>query len=200
MYPRIYSKIDMIWKWRLYFSVLGHLLNSGTKIQKYGNNHSQWRQHIRWTKFHGEPNVTWQQRGCLIGHKISRDNKERVWLAACRLSCFFSRNKQVCGSASDGRWVRGSTCTAAKMPKRACPFPETFSSQYKIHVGQQELNNYGVFGNKYRQEIYGKCSLADVLALRLEVSFVCTHCVGAAQRQSNLVTEIRPQSWSISPF
>ncbi|XP_071355167.1 apoptosis regulatory protein Siva isoform X2 [Trachinotus anak] len=42
------------------------------------------------------------------------------------------------------------------MPKRACPFPETFSSQYKIHIGQQELNNYGVFGNKYRQEIYAK--------------------------------------------
>ncbi|KAF3701339.1 Apoptosis regulatory protein Siva CD27-binding protein [Channa argus] len=42
------------------------------------------------------------------------------------------------------------------MPKRACPFPETFSSQYKIHIGQQELNNYGVFGNKYRQEIYEK--------------------------------------------
>nr|XP_040054935.1 apoptosis regulatory protein Siva [Gasterosteus aculeatus aculeatus] len=42
------------------------------------------------------------------------------------------------------------------MPKRACPFPETFSSQYKIHVGEQELNNYGVFGNKYRQEIYAK--------------------------------------------
>ncbi|XP_042357410.1 apoptosis regulatory protein Siva [Plectropomus leopardus] len=42
------------------------------------------------------------------------------------------------------------------MPKRACPFPETFSSQYKIHVGQRELNNYGVFGNKYRQEIYEK--------------------------------------------
>ncbi|KAM3595401.1 uncharacterized protein V6R79_022938 [Siganus canaliculatus] len=42
------------------------------------------------------------------------------------------------------------------MPKRSCPFPETFSSQYKIHIGQQELNNYGVFGNKYRQEIYEK--------------------------------------------
>ncbi|KAF7665024.1 hypothetical protein LDENG_00158420 [Lucifuga dentata] len=42
------------------------------------------------------------------------------------------------------------------MPKRACPFSETFSSQYKIHVGQQELNRYGVFGNKYRQEIYEK--------------------------------------------
>ncbi|XP_035805465.1 apoptosis regulatory protein Siva isoform X2 [Amphiprion ocellaris] len=42
------------------------------------------------------------------------------------------------------------------MPKRTCPFPETFSSQYKIHIGQQELNNYGVFGNKYRQEIYEK--------------------------------------------
>ncbi|XP_017270977.1 apoptosis regulatory protein Siva [Kryptolebias marmoratus] len=42
------------------------------------------------------------------------------------------------------------------MPKRTCPFPETFSSQYKIHVGQRELNNYGLFGNKYRQEIYDK--------------------------------------------
>ncbi|XP_069008113.1 apoptosis regulatory protein Siva [Embiotoca jacksoni] len=42
------------------------------------------------------------------------------------------------------------------MPKRACPFPETFSSQYKIHVGQQQINNYGVFGHKYRQEIYEK--------------------------------------------
>uniref|UniRef100_A0A3Q3VM26 Uncharacterized protein n=1 Tax=Mola mola TaxID=94237 RepID=A0A3Q3VM26_MOLML len=42
------------------------------------------------------------------------------------------------------------------MPKRACPFPETFSSQYKIHIGQQELNNFSVFGNKYREEIYEK--------------------------------------------
>ncbi|XP_008279620.1 apoptosis regulatory protein Siva isoform X1 [Stegastes partitus] len=42
------------------------------------------------------------------------------------------------------------------MPKRACPFPETFSSQYKIHIGQQELSNYGVFGSKYRQEIHEK--------------------------------------------
>ncbi|XP_038585581.1 apoptosis regulatory protein Siva [Micropterus salmoides] len=42
------------------------------------------------------------------------------------------------------------------MPKRACPFQETFSSQYKIHIGQQELNNYGVYGNKYRQEIHEK--------------------------------------------
>ncbi|KAG7454917.1 hypothetical protein JOB18_030012 [Solea senegalensis] len=42
------------------------------------------------------------------------------------------------------------------MPKRTCPFPETFSSQYKIHIGQQELNNFSVFGNKYRQEIYDK--------------------------------------------
>ncbi|KAI9537632.1 hypothetical protein NQZ68_023877 [Dissostichus eleginoides] len=33
------------------------------------------------------------------------------------------------------------------MTKRACPFPETFSSQFKIHVGQRELNNYSVFGN-----------------------------------------------------
>ncbi|XP_028251747.1 apoptosis regulatory protein Siva [Parambassis ranga] len=42
------------------------------------------------------------------------------------------------------------------MPKRAYPFPEAFSSQYKIHIGQQEMNNYGVFGSKYRQEIYEK--------------------------------------------
>ncbi|RVE57098.1 hypothetical protein OJAV_G00212800 [Oryzias javanicus] len=42
------------------------------------------------------------------------------------------------------------------MPKRTCPFPEVFSSQYKIHVRQQELTNYGVFGGKYRQEIYEK--------------------------------------------
>ncbi|XP_057715752.1 apoptosis regulatory protein Siva [Corythoichthys intestinalis] len=42
------------------------------------------------------------------------------------------------------------------MPKRAYPFTETFSSQYKIHVGQHELNNSSVFGNKYRKEIYEK--------------------------------------------
>lgn len=42
------------------------------------------------------------------------------------------------------------------MPKRSCPFTETFSSQYKIHVSQRELSNQGVFGNKYRQEIYEK--------------------------------------------
>ncbi|KAM7375680.1 hypothetical protein PAMP_005469 [Pampus punctatissimus] len=42
------------------------------------------------------------------------------------------------------------------MTKRACPFSETFSSQYKIHVGQQELNHYSVFGNKYRQQIYDR--------------------------------------------
>ncbi|XP_029972201.1 apoptosis regulatory protein Siva [Salarias fasciatus] len=42
------------------------------------------------------------------------------------------------------------------MPKRAYPFPETFSSQYKIHIGQSELSKYGVFGNTYRQEIYAK--------------------------------------------
>ncbi|XP_072221370.1 apoptosis regulatory protein Siva [Leuresthes tenuis] len=42
------------------------------------------------------------------------------------------------------------------MPKRTYPFPESFSAQYKIHIGQKELNNHGVFGNKYRQEIYVK--------------------------------------------
>ncbi|MEQ2246926.1 hypothetical protein ILYODFUR_004140 [Ilyodon furcidens] len=42
------------------------------------------------------------------------------------------------------------------MTKRTCPFPEAFSTQYKIHIGQREINNYGVFGNKYRQEIYEK--------------------------------------------
>ncbi|XP_060919203.1 apoptosis regulatory protein Siva [Labrus mixtus] len=42
------------------------------------------------------------------------------------------------------------------MPKRACPFQQTFSSQYKIHIGQQELNNYGVCGDKYKREIHEK--------------------------------------------
>ncbi|XP_041703510.1 apoptosis regulatory protein Siva isoform X2 [Coregonus clupeaformis] len=42
------------------------------------------------------------------------------------------------------------------MTKRVYPFAESFSSQYKIHVGQKELNYHGVFGNKYRQEIYEK--------------------------------------------
>ncbi|XP_015245407.1 apoptosis regulatory protein Siva [Cyprinodon tularosa] len=40
------------------------------------------------------------------------------------------------------------------MPKRTYPFPESFSSQYKIHIGQREINNYSVFGNKYRQDVY----------------------------------------------
>ncbi|KAM8833590.1 apoptosis regulatory protein Siva [Synchiropus picturatus] len=42
------------------------------------------------------------------------------------------------------------------MPKRAYPFPETFSSQYKIHVGEQELHQSSVFGSRYRKEIYEK--------------------------------------------
>ncbi|XP_051725027.1 apoptosis regulatory protein Siva [Ctenopharyngodon idella] len=42
------------------------------------------------------------------------------------------------------------------MPKRSYPFSESFSSQYKVHVGQKEINNCGVFGLKYRQEIYEK--------------------------------------------
>uniref|UniRef100_A0A4W4HC54 Apoptosis regulatory protein Siva n=1 Tax=Electrophorus electricus TaxID=8005 RepID=A0A4W4HC54_ELEEL len=42
------------------------------------------------------------------------------------------------------------------MPKRSYPFNESFSSQYKIHIGQKELNLHGVFGNKYRQEVYEK--------------------------------------------
>ncbi|XP_052009467.1 apoptosis regulatory protein Siva-like isoform X2 [Xyrauchen texanus] len=42
------------------------------------------------------------------------------------------------------------------MPKRSYPFSETFSSQYKVHVGQKEMSNYGVFGLKYKQEIYEK--------------------------------------------
>uniref|UniRef100_A0A8C1UHZ5 Apoptosis regulatory protein Siva n=1 Tax=Cyprinus carpio TaxID=7962 RepID=A0A8C1UHZ5_CYPCA len=42
------------------------------------------------------------------------------------------------------------------MPKRSCPFSESFSSQYKVHVGQKEINNCGVLGLKYRQETYEK--------------------------------------------
>ncbi|XP_027029413.1 apoptosis regulatory protein Siva [Tachysurus fulvidraco] len=41
------------------------------------------------------------------------------------------------------------------MPKRSCPFADSFSTQYKVHVGQKELL-HGVFGNKYRQEVYEK--------------------------------------------
>lgn len=41
------------------------------------------------------------------------------------------------------------------MTKRSYPFAESFSSQYKIHIGQRELN-HGVFGNKYKQEMYEK--------------------------------------------
>lgn len=48
------------------------------------------------------------------------------------------------------------------MPKRSCPFTDSFSTQYKIHVGQKELNLHGVFGNKYRQEVYGKFGLKPV--------------------------------------
>ncbi|XP_051941891.1 apoptosis regulatory protein Siva [Hippocampus zosterae] len=42
------------------------------------------------------------------------------------------------------------------MPKRAYPFTETFSSQYKVHVRQHELSHSSVLGNKYRKEIYEK--------------------------------------------
>ncbi|KTF72117.1 hypothetical protein cypCar_00045189 [Cyprinus carpio] len=42
------------------------------------------------------------------------------------------------------------------MPKRSCPFSESFSSQYKVHVGQKEISNCGVLGLKYRQETYEK--------------------------------------------
>ncbi|XP_068608331.1 apoptosis regulatory protein Siva [Brachionichthys hirsutus] len=40
------------------------------------------------------------------------------------------------------------------MPKRACPFSETFSSQYKIRIRPQELIRSSVFGDKYRQDMY----------------------------------------------
>ncbi|KAK7141851.1 hypothetical protein R3I94_011517 [Phoxinus phoxinus] len=42
------------------------------------------------------------------------------------------------------------------MPKRSYPFSESFSSQYKVHVGLKEINNSGVLGLKYKQEIYEK--------------------------------------------
>ncbi|XP_056332308.1 apoptosis regulatory protein Siva [Danio aesculapii] len=42
------------------------------------------------------------------------------------------------------------------MPKRSYPFSESFSSQYKVHVGQKEMSSCGVFGLRYRQEIYEK--------------------------------------------
>lgn len=79
-----------------------------------------------------------------------------------------SRNKQVWKKGER----RGIFCTA-KMPKRACPFPQTFSSQYKMHIGQQELNNYGVCGNKYKLEIYGKYMLKLMLASSLRTFPSC---------------------------
>ncbi|KAJ7989070.1 hypothetical protein DPEC_G00315730 [Dallia pectoralis] len=42
------------------------------------------------------------------------------------------------------------------MTKRSYPFAESFSSQYKIHVGQKEISHHGVFGNQYRQDVYEK--------------------------------------------
>lgn len=61
------------------------------------------------------------------------------------------------------------------MPKRSCPFTESFSTQYKIHVGQKELNLHGVFGNKYRQEVYGECVL-KLLRLISILFDVVLHC------------------------
>lgn len=72
------------------------------------------------------------------------------WLSASCLEFFPATIK--CGNPQE----HGETFFTAKMPKRACPFPQTFSSQYKIHIGQQELSTYGVFGNKYREEIHEK--------------------------------------------
>lgn len=84
---------------------------------------------------------------------MSRDNKVLVLLALRCLRCGFpSTNKCV------EAFITTLLFFATKMPKRTCPFPETFSSQYKIHIRQQELNNYGVFGSKSRQEIYGTSS------------------------------------------
>ncbi|XP_016104513.1 apoptosis regulatory protein Siva [Sinocyclocheilus grahami] len=42
------------------------------------------------------------------------------------------------------------------MPKRSYPFSESFSSQYKVRVGQKEVNNCGASGLRYRQEVYEK--------------------------------------------
>lgn len=87
------------------------------------------------------------------------------WLLPDRLA-FFPQLTSV-----EVRQGSGYVLLESKMPKRTCPFPETFTSQYKIHIGQQELSNYGVFGNMYRQEIYGKHMYRSVGVLA-NVSFV----------------------------
>lgn len=81
------------------------------------------------------------------------------------------------------------------MPKRACPFQETFSSQYKIHIGQQELNNYGVYGNKYRQEIHGKYMLANVSFV---VAYIRELCLLAMRRWT--VTKLAMKQSRLSLF
>nr|XP_020470162.1 apoptosis regulatory protein Siva isoform X2 [Monopterus albus] len=63
---------------------------------------------------------------------------------------------------------------AVKMTKRPCPFPETFSSQYKMHIGQQELRNYGVFGNKCRHEIYEKTKTLLFNGAKAVMGKICT--------------------------
>ena len=86
---------------------------------------------------------------CVIGSSCSRDNKACFLVALRCVRCDFPATNECVETLVSFFFL------AKKMPKRTCPFPETFSSQYKIHIGQQELNNYGVFGSKYRQEIYG---------------------------------------------
>lgn len=41
------------------------------------------------------------------------------------------------------------------MLKRACPFAGDLQPQFKIHVGQKQVNN-GVSSNKRMKEVYGK--------------------------------------------
>ncbi|XP_034531361.1 apoptosis regulatory protein Siva [Notolabrus celidotus] len=88
------------------------------------------------------------------------------------------------------------------MPKRACPFQQTFSSQYKIHIGQHELNNYGVFGDKYRREIHEKTKNLLFNGAKAVMGKICTgeeRCIdpqptGQIERPGHSQTLLRGQT------
>ncbi|XP_066550280.1 apoptosis regulatory protein Siva [Amia ocellicauda] len=58
------------------------------------------------------------------------------------------------------------------MPKRAYPFEETFSLQYKIHIGPKEMNQ-GVLGNKYRHKIYEKTKNLMFTGVKAVMGKIC---------------------------
>ena len=136
--------------------------------------------------------ATWHQNRVVIGSEISRDNKGWALLGCWRLSRSFPATNIL--QSVVPRW----DFFAEKMTKRACPFPETFSSQYKIHVGQQELNNYSVFGNKYRQEIY--CKYIPVLLANASSLVALIGLCKFAVFGYNQNTQITMEQSRYSPF